>query len=69
MDHTKFMDLHLPLDDVYRASILGFASQRGLAGHRVGPVSPNLTPKCFPVLPGFGPAAEILFFREKDPKP
>ena len=63
------MDLHLSLDDVYLAYILGFASQRGLVGHRLGLVSPTLTPKCFPVLPGFGPAAEILFFREKDPKP
>ena len=24
---------------------------------------------CFSVLPGFGPAAEVLLFRQKDPKP
>ena len=29
-DHTEFMVLPLPLDDVYRESILGFSSKKAL---------------------------------------
>ncbi len=68
-DHTEFMVLVLQLNDVYREPILGFASQKLLAGERIELVSPMIVSTCFSVLPGFGPAAEPLSFRQKQPKP
>ena len=41
-DHTEFGVLALPHDDVYRESILEFASKKALAGERVAPVYPIL---------------------------
>jgi hypothetical protein len=34
-DHTEFMVLALQLYDVYRESILGFASKKALAGEHI----------------------------------
>jgi hypothetical protein len=42
MDHSEFMVLALQLYDVYRKSILGFASKKALAGERIAVVSPTL---------------------------
>jgi hypothetical protein len=42
LDHTAFMLLPLPVDAVYRESLLGFASQNVLAGERIAGVSPTL---------------------------
>jgi hypothetical protein len=63
------MVLVLPLDDVYRESILGFASQKVLADERIALVSPIIVSTRFSVLPGFAPAGEALLFRQKGPKP
>ena len=63
------MVLPLPLNDVYRESILRFASQNALAGERIALVSPTLVSTEFSVLPGFAPAGEALLFRQKAPKP
>ena len=41
-DHTAFMVLALQLDDVYRESILGFASKKALAGEHIALVPPTL---------------------------
>ena len=41
-DHTEFMVLALQLDDVYRESILGFASNKALAGEHIALVYPTL---------------------------
>jgi len=54
-DHTEFMVLALPLDDVYRESILGIASQNALAGEGLAVLSPSLVSTGFSVLPGFAP--------------
>jgi hypothetical protein len=67
MDHTEFMVLALQLDDVYRESILGFASKKALGGKRIALVNPTLVSTWFSVLPGFAPAGEDLLFRQKDP--
>ncbi len=69
MDYTKFMVLALQLYDVYRESILGFASQKALGGERIALVTLTLVSTCFSVLPGFAPAGEALLFRQKAPKP
>jgi len=42
MDHSEFMVLALQLDDVYRKSILGFASKKALVGERIALGSPTL---------------------------
>jgi hypothetical protein len=63
VDHTEFMVLPLPLDDVYREFILGFASQNALAGERIALVSPTLVSTGFSVLPGFAPAGELVAWR------
>jgi len=63
------MVLPLPLNDVYRESILRFASQNALAGERIALVSPTLVSTEFSVLPGFAPAGEALLFRQNFPKP
>jgi hypothetical protein len=34
-DHTEFMILALQLNDVYRESILGFASKKALPGEHI----------------------------------
>ena len=41
-DHIEFMVLVLQLYDVYREPILGFASQKVLAGERIARVNPTL---------------------------
>ena len=41
-DHTEFMVLALQLYDVYRESILGFASKKALAGEHIALVYPTL---------------------------
>ena len=60
MDHTEFMVLALQLYDVYRESILGFASKKALGGKRIAIVNPTLVSTWFSVLPGFAPAGEAL---------
>jgi hypothetical protein len=57
------MVLVLPLDDVYRESILGFASQKVLADERIALVSPIIVSTRFSVLPGFAPAGELVAWR------
>jgi len=63
------MVLALQLYDVYRESILGFASKKALGGKRIALVNPTLVSTWFSVLPGFAPAGEALLFRQKAPKP
>jgi hypothetical protein len=63
------MVLALQLYDVYRESILGFASKKALGGKRIAFVNPTLVSTWFSVLPGFAPAGEALLFRKKGPKP
>ena len=41
-DHTEFRVLALQLYDVYRESILGFVSKKGLAGEHIALVCPTL---------------------------
>ena len=41
-DHTEFMVLALQFYDVYRESILGFASKKALAGEHIALVYPTL---------------------------
>ena len=60
------MFLDLPLDDVCWESILEFV-KNGWEVNVSHLLLPSFTSTGFPVLPGFGPAAEVLFFREKDP--
>jgi len=59
----------LLLDDVYRESILGFASKKALPGERIALVNPPFVLTWFSVLPGFAPAGEALLFWQKSPKP
>ena len=47
----------------------GFASKKALAGEHIALVFPTLVSRGFSVLPGFAPGGELLFFREKEPKP
>ena len=42
LDHTESMVLALQLYDVYRESILGFASKKALAGEHIALVYPTL---------------------------
>ena len=63
------MVLAVQLYDVYRESILGFVSKKALRGKRIALVNPTLVSTWFSVLPGFGPAGEVLLFRQKTPKP
>jgi len=55
--------------DVYRESILELARKKALAGSHIALVQLTFVSTWFSVLPGFGPAAEVLLFRQKDPKP
>ena len=41
-DHTEYMALVLQFYDVYRESILGFASKKALGGERIALVNPTL---------------------------
>jgi hypothetical protein len=41
-DYSEFVVLASQLNDVYRKSILGFASKKALAGERIAVVSPTL---------------------------
>jgi len=66
-DHTDYMVLALQHYDVFRESILWFARYKALVGEYVALVSPTLVSQCLSVLPGFGPAAEALLVRQKDP--
>ena len=68
-DHTEFMVLALQVYDAYQESIIGLASKKALGGERFTLVSPTPESRGFSVLPGFASAGELLFFREKDPKP
>jgi hypothetical protein len=63
------MVLAVQLYDVYRESILGFASKKALAGEHIALVYPTLVSMGFSVLPGFAPAGEAILFRQKAPKP
>jgi len=60
LDHTEFTVLALQFYDVYRESILGFASQNALGGEHIALVTPTLVSPGFSVLPGFAPAGELL---------
>ena len=42
LDHTEYMVLAIQLYDVYRESILGFASKKALAGEHIALVYPTL---------------------------
>jgi hypothetical protein len=44
-----------------------FVSNKASVGKPIARVYPTLESKGFSVLPGFGPAAEALLFRQKDP--
>jgi hypothetical protein len=72
------MVLDLPLDDVCWESILEFV-KNGWEVNVLHLLLPSFTSTGFPVLPGFGPAAELVAWRvpkgativveQKDPKP
>ncbi|MEO8324840.1 MAG: hypothetical protein ABI618_03260 [Nitrospirota bacterium] len=64
-DHTEFMVLALQLYDACRESLLGIASQNALGGECMTLRASPQESKGFSVLPGFGPAAEPLLFRQK----
>jgi len=48
---------------------LVFSNEKRCTGERLALGFPTFVSKLFFVLPGFGPAAEVIFFRQNDPKP
>ncbi|WP_447963223.1 hypothetical protein [Nitrospira sp. Ecomares 2.1] len=67
-DHIEFMVLALQLYDVYRESILGFASKKALAGKGTASVAPTSRINVMFCVAGFRPGRRGPFVSAKGPK-